>query len=268
MNTNSVEVILNSAVATIKAIAPILNQHEVPGIVVWDSNRAIDTLGEYVFGFGFSTEAAGEDMAEFAYHEKGARAVAVISAQDEWSEIISNAFIERFTKLGGTITLREKVAFEEKNFRTHILKLQEADSDAIYFPLYTQSIQSIVKQAREAGFAGSLLTGDVFGTSDVENLGKQAEGIIFTQVWLPDESFLQKYRKAYGSDSDPINLAFAGLGYDAVTLLEKVINDLQKENKTIDSTAIRDRLIGFSFDGIAVKVGIKAYTPLVDNSGC
>src|SRR3989338_2822566 len=184
VNVDKVDVIFNSVVDTIKALAPILNQHKIPGIVIWDSNKTINGLGGYVYGMGLSTEHAGGDMAELAYKNLGLRHISVISNFNEWSEIISQAFIEKFKSLGGIIDYHEKVEISTNDLRINIVKIVNKQSQGIYFPAYNPSLQSLIKQSRELGFKGYLFTGDTLSDADISTLGQNAEGIYSTQAYL------------------------------------------------------------------------------------
>ena len=67
----------------------------------WDSNKAIDDLGKNTYGFGWSNEKTGEDLARYAAESLKLKKVAVVTAHDEWSELISEAFEEKFKSHGG-----------------------------------------------------------------------------------------------------------------------------------------------------------------------
>ncbi len=247
---NKVDVVLNDAVNSMKALAPTLDAQKIPAIVFWDSNEELKGLSDYVFAMGLSTELAGSDMAELAYEKLTAKKIYIISAQDDWSEIISRSFIKRFTELGGTVTLHEKVSVDFADFRTNILKAKQENSDAIYFPLFPQANEILIKQAHELGYKGHLLTGDGFTDENVKNLGALSNGVYASLPYLADKSFLDKYRAKFGDSANPINLSFAGLGYDAAKLVIAVVASLEKRGIPVTPQAIRDALPGFEFSGV------------------
>ena len=247
---DNVDVLLNVAANTQKAIDSVLSAAKVPGVVIWDNNRAIKELSPYSFAIGFSTEQAGEDMAQYAYTNLGARSVAVLSAVDEWSEVISEAFIKEFKKLGGTVVIRERTSTGESDFRTSVAKVVQADVDAVYFPHFPVPNELITKQLRELGYSGRLLSADAFVDTTVENLGALADGVYLSQMWLEDQNFYERYVAKYGSETNPINLAFVGLGYDSIKLVAELSKKLQAEGKDITREAIHENLIGFRFSGI------------------
>ena len=229
INVNDVRVVLNSVVNTITPLASTLNRKKVPGVVVWDSNNKISTLGDYVFGMGYSTELAGSDMAHFARINLSVNKAAIVSAHDEWSEIISNAFEEAFLKSGGSVFVHERVEITEDNFRALITKFKNANIEAIYCPLFDTAFVSLIKQAKQLGFKGKILTGDGLTPHNVQVLGEYAEDIYATQVDADNKELMQKYRNHFGPDSKPDHIGFVALGYDAV----KMLLDLNLESKAL-----------------------------------
>ncbi len=253
VNSDHVDVLLNSVVDTIKGVAPILNQKKVPGVVIWDSNKTINNLGDYVFGMGLSTEHAGEDMADLAYNKLGLRHISIVSNFNEWSEIISIAFKNEFTKLGGTIDYHERVEINTNDVRVNLAKIKSKQSQGIYFPLYNPSLSSLIKQAKNLGFKGYLFTGDVLTDADIKVLGKNVEGIYTTQAYLNSPEFLKKYKQKYGQEVPATNLAFAGLGYDTVNFLLAIKNELVSQKIPVNSQTIRDHIINFEYNGVTGK---------------
>jgi ABC-type branched-subunit amino acid transport system substrate-binding protein len=57
-------------------------------------------------------------MADFSRHKLNHKSVGIVSFHDEWSEIITAAFEDRFKQSGGRISLREQVNGDTTDFRT------------------------------------------------------------------------------------------------------------------------------------------------------
>ncbi len=243
-------IVLNDAVNTTKAIAPTLDAQKVPAVVFWDNNEELKGLSKYVFAMGLSTELAGSDMAQFAFHTLGVKSVYIASAQDGWSEIISNSFAKKFKELDGTINAHEKFPPDSIDFRTLIAKAKQAGSGAIYFPLFPQANESLIKQARELDYTGYLLTGDGLTEENIQNLGALSNGVYASLPYLANQSFLDKYRAKFSDNLNPINLSFAGLGYDAAKLVIDVVASLEKRGTKVTAEAIRNALPGFEFSGV------------------
>ena len=118
---DKVDAALTGLVNTAKASGPVFEKAEIPLVVLWDVNKELEKIGDFVYGIGFSTEEAGQKMAQLLT-KKGAKDVAVIRHQDEWSQLISDSFVEEFENLGGKITIDESLRLGETDFRTVLLK--------------------------------------------------------------------------------------------------------------------------------------------------
>lgn len=245
------KVLLLTAVNSAATVAPMLAQIKIPALIIWDSNKSINKMNDYVFGFGFVNELAGEDMANFAYTSKGSRKIGIISAHDEWSEIISEAFRERFLTLGGELVYENKVKLDDTDFKTIVARLKASHADSVYFPIYMGSVIAFVKQARELGFAGNMYTGDGFSENEVAQLGKLAEGIYVTQILTNNESFITKFKNFFPDENVGTNVGFAALGYDAVNFINDAARkNLSKHPATTTGEELRTAIANHSFNGI------------------
>ena len=258
-NIDQVDVALLGLVNTGKASGEIFKSKQIPAIVLFDTNKELEKLGDYIYGIGFNTEEAGYVMAEMLYTKKGVRTVAIINHFDEWSTLISNSFKERFEALGGTVIVKESLEIGETNFRTTITKAK--DADAIYAPL-VGDLDVFFKQAKELGYNGIITTGDSLTKEAIDNAKGAAENVYFTNVDVKENTRLERLKKAYSTkynkESDLI--VFNALGYDSVMVVAEAI----KIAKSNDPKAIHDALYKVKdYQGAAGKVTIneKGFAP-------
>ncbi len=245
IDVDKVDVVFNVAVNTIKSLDSTLEKNNIPGIVLWDSNKTIQNLRGDIYGFGYSTEKTGEKMARYVYRKLGIRSVAVITTQDEWSEIISSVFMEKFIGLGGNVTVQKRVAPDENDFKSVLLFAKNKKSEAVYFPLFSpEPTLKLAKQARELGFE-TLLTGD--GLVDI---GTDSEGVYSTQAWIDDAGFAEKYQNFFGEETSPVGLSFSGLGYDAVHFIMSVVENIVSQGKRITPENINDEIKNIEVRGV------------------
>ena len=87
---DKVDGVITATLQEVKPMASIFSNGSIPLLATWDSNDYIKTAGKNIFTIGFSTEYAGQIMADHAYNTLKLRNVAVMSALDEWSTIIAN----------------------------------------------------------------------------------------------------------------------------------------------------------------------------------
>jgi len=218
---------------------PIFENARVPLLVLWDSNEYLKTAGQYVFSNGFSTEKAGQKMADYAFRTLHLTHVAVVGHADAWADIIGPAFISEFEKLGGTIVFNESVAVETTDYRSVIAKVKQVNPDGIYFPLIPPTSAPFLTQLKQNGVKAILLAGDAFTQDMIVGAGDAAEGVYLTNIYSfsDDPSGLSaKYEKQYGTV--PFDLALLTFGYDG---LNKLLEAGQK---------------GGTFTSVGIKAGL------------
>ena len=261
LNVDKVSVILNSVIGTAHPIAFLASAKKVPVLIIWDSSDVIEELGEYVFGLGFKTELVGKEMASFGFSELNLKKFGVVSAANEWSEVVAKAFSEEIKQLGGEIVLHERVSAEESDFKATILKIKSIGARAVFFPLFSRSLVNFVKQFRELAADAVLLTPDGFTEHDLKILGPNAEGIFVMQPWLDSENFRKKVEAKFYKTVSPSLLAFMGLGYDSIKLLSDLLKASRAKafnayNEEFFSQEIKKGLPGFAFEGAFGRVEI------------
>lgn len=253
IHQDNVTIILNDAVNTVTALAPILNSTKTLGLVIWDSNKTISSLGDYVFGFGYSTEDAGETMAEYAASKLSVKKAGVIYVHDEWSELIAKAFTEKAKTLGVDVEINEGLNVDASDFRSIISRARQKNLDAVYAPLIAGSLVSWFKQVREGGFQGHLLTADGFSENEVKQVGRATEGTLVTQLWISDPEFIKSYEEKFGESSNNVNLGFVALGYDIINCLSKLKHEIEGADKQFNSESLKDALLTSACEGLGGK---------------
>ena len=229
LNIDKVDIGLTMLVEESRSIAPIFNKKEIPLLLLWDSNNFIQGSGDYIFSNGFSTELAGESMADFAYNDLGLRTVAIIGHIDPWADIITRSFKDKFEIMGGRIVYNEQFNIDTKDYRTAILKIKQLNPDAVYFPMLPMNSVQFLTQARQFGLKSVFLTGDSFISDAINKAGDASEGIYFTNIYAVSENGLfERYKKFY--NSDPVDITLVSFGYDGVI---KTIGSGNKSSKKI-----------------------------------
>ena len=217
---DQVQVVFVSTYGEAMAIGSYFEEKKIPLVVLWDANEDIQNLGEYVFSTGVWTKASGTRIADFAYQDLGVKRVGVIYHSTEWSESVTNYFKEEFIKLGGEITIEEKVLPETVDFKTHLLKVQERDPDAIFAPI-DRNLDIFFKQIKSSGFQKYVLSSDAVTQMVIDNAKGGAEGIYYTTIAVPQNeyttNFVDKYKSLY--KKEPQELIYVGFGYDGAKVI-------------------------------------------------
>ncbi len=185
---------------------------------------------DFIFRVCYSDSFQGKIMADFAADNLGVKNVAIYKdASSDYAQGLADYFTETFTAKGGKIIIEEGFVKGDRDFRGTLTKIRGADPDFIYIPGYYEEVAPLIKQARELGIKAPLGgpdgwdSPDLVGVVGADNLNET----YFTNHYsIEDENpkvieFVERYREKYNKDPD----AFAALGYDAVLLLARGIED-------------------------------------------
>ncbi len=198
INVDTVDVGITMIIEESKPVASMFEGAQTPLIVMWDANEHIKESGEYLYSTGFSTELAGQDVADLAF-DQGLRRIAILRHLEPWAQVIAPAFTERFQNLGGTIVLDEDLPMDTVDFRTTILKIPEADG--VFFAMFPTYSNNFVTQVRQFREELVLFTGDAFTMDMIEAAGPAAEGVFLANVHAEQATILtEKYKERFGVD--------------------------------------------------------------------
>ena len=253
IDVDRVSVLLNSVVNTSRAIAPIVARRKVPTLILWDSNRTIHSLSPWIYGFGISTEAGGELSAQYAAAHLKSKTAAVLSLEDEWSEIISSAFKQKFIELGGDIVAEERFTIDETDFRSTLLKIRRLKPDLIYFALFGSPRAAFIAQIKTIDASETLFTADIF-PDEQEVLGLMLEGVYSTQTVLESQELVQKYKLRLGKTALNTTLGLVALGYDAFNFVCQTKLALESMGIYADSETMQSYLSRAAFSGLLSSV--------------
>jgi branched-chain amino acid transport system substrate-binding protein len=220
ITVDNVDAAVTMIIEEAEPMAALFEREKRPLLVLWDSNKNLSNMGRYIFSNGFSTEAAGETIADFAFDKLKLRRAAIVAHNNAWSEIISPAFRSRFTELGGNVVYEQAFNPDNTDFRSSISKIKESKPDAIYLPMVPMSSANFLSQLKAQAGKFVLLAGDPLIQEVIDASNGGAEGLYKTDNWTADSTELSaKYRSKFGSE--PIDTTLVSLGFDGVIELRK-----------------------------------------------
>lgn len=227
----------------------------IPTIGTMTTNVACTQIGDYIFRACFIDAYQAKIAAKYMW-ESGYTEVGVLTNNaDDYSNGLSNNFIEAFTGLGGKIvaqeTFSDAAGGDVKDFSVQLTKLKMANPQAIFSPTYYMNVPDILKQANQLGldvpFVGtdSWDTPEVLGMIDPSAKTNACYISAFTTE-NPDErcqNFIKRFNENFGGNPNS-NAAYA---YDAALAMCEAI----RTAKTLAPSDIRDALAGLSdFSGV------------------
>lgn len=205
------------------AIAPVADSLKVPLVVPASTAAEVVRGGSFTARVCFLDPQQGSVMAGFAYKKLGVRRVGMLfNTGSDYSAGLAKGFADAFKALGGQIVVEVIARADDADLRAQLLKVQQAEPDAVFVPLEYPYAAQALRQAREMGFKAQFLGGDAWNSPELFRIGGPAvDGAYVTAHFAPDgttlavRSFVEKFKARYGVL--PSNMA--ALSYDAAGIL-------------------------------------------------
>ncbi len=182
--------------------------------------------GDYTWSNSVTQTQASPALADFAITTLGLKKLAVFQQNTDWGKSTNELFAKRVTELGGSIVSTQVYLPTEKDFRSALTNVKNANPDGIILISYEADGALIAQQTRDAGLNVPLVASASLQSPDYPKLGgKAAEGTFILGEFLSSDprpevqAFVKTYKARYNEDPD----LFASLAYDTVILLDKAI---------------------------------------------
>ena len=197
------------------------------------SNKIAD-MGEYHFSFSPEIEYLMKKITS-KISDDGHKKIAIIHMSATFENENYVQFVKHTKESGANIVEDQAAIKGATDFRANILKLKEANPEAIMIIAHTTELVNILNQMEE------LRIGDIpkYGIHAAEspvlliNAKETSEGLTFP--YPADKSEITsareyniKYKQMYNLDVDP----YSANAYDSLNILVNVINDCGKKGDT------------------------------------
>ncbi len=230
-------------------VAPLAEADEVILFSGLASNPDIAKAGDYIFRTQISDIQVGIDTGNILW-EDGIRTLATITEATDYAEGVRRTSVAQFEKRGGRLVAEERFASDVTDLRTQLIKLFEADPDALHIsPQSEFAAGTIIKQAREVGFEGPIYAETVsVGTTALDIAGDAATGMkAITADLDPDnekaQEVLANFRERYNYITLPWHL---GSAYDDVYIAAEC---LKRTDDDQDADGFRDCMYEITWSG-------------------
>jgi branched-chain amino acid transport system substrate-binding protein len=237
-----------SAVAV--EVGAIVQQHGIPMVTTYPTNPNVTRNGNFSFMGAYTDPYQASAAADFAVQELNAMTAAVLTEiGSSYGAGLSNAFIERFTALGGTIAVQQFYETDATDFTEQLMAIVAVDPpvDVVFLGGLGPKFPLAVKQAKTPaiGITATFLGGDGWDRPDlVEIGGKAIEGSFFANHFSPgappeqlsegERQFITAYTALFGVAPD----GPAALGYDSTA----IIIEAMRRSADMTPATIRDQI--------------------------
>lgn len=186
--------------------------------------------------FAFQVWPMARDEGEFLASKSiasGERSFAVVYAEDEYMTSVSQGFRESAVKLGGDVVFFESILASEFDIRSIILKMRRKVPDAIFLNVSVPQIAPLVRQVRELGFKGRVLSNIYVSRPEVLNSAgvEVFEGIRYSEI----NTEAPKLKKSLGLTDNQSIPALGLSSYVGMILLLQASADLNSGESFYDA---------------------------------
>jgi len=228
---------LVSAGASQEAVAliPVAEQSKVSLIASVSQAPELSDAGDFIFRMMPNIDGLAVKAADLAL-EKGKRAATITANYNQATLSAEKAFVDEFTKNGGTVVAQEQFQKGTGDFRTNLSNINIKSVDVVFLNGLTIDASLILKQKQEMKFSWAVVgQGAVEDQKVIETAPKGSEGVVFaTYNAVPPQKFVDAIKKKYGTEPKRWNIE----GYETFKFL---VAGLQKA-KTFDPPGIQTGL--------------------------
>jgi branched-chain amino acid transport system substrate-binding protein len=195
--------------------------------------------GDFMWSNSVSQADEQPRLAKYAA-DLGFKHVAVLYLNTDWGRSSQAIFTQSAKSLGVDVVASEGYQPDEKDFRSTLVRVRDAQPDAIVLISYYADGALITRQTRSVGLTQPIVaSGSVYSPKFIELAGEAGNGVFTESNFFPGDArpevqaFVTKFKAKYNEEPDDFN----AVAYDTIILLAAVI-----DKYGLDRTAIRDGL--------------------------
>lgn len=218
------------------AIAPLVNQAQVPTLIMNAASSGLTAASPYLFRYSFTIQQVSAPMAHWM-RTQGIDNVMTIVADYASGYDAEQSFVRTFEHQGGQIVGSLRVPLDAMDFSSYLRRIAEAQPEAVFFFFPSgQMPTAFLKAWNERGMdeLGIRLfaTGEATDDTYLPQIGADAAGLITSHhysVVHPSElnqGFVAAYQEMSGDGLRPSYFAVAA--YDALSSLNRAIQKIDE----------------------------------------
>lgn len=228
------------------AMATVLQKAKIPMVGATTTAPEVTRVGDYIFRACYTNSLQAEVLARFAREKLGAESAGLlVVAGDAYSEDLADQFLTEFSRLGGSVLVRQPYLLSSMDFGKELRTIKAVRPDIVFVPGFARDSGLILKQARSMGITVPFLGGDGWtALEEYQHIGELSGENYYASHWhrgdgsSSSRDFLDRIRRYLGPDVLRDIDAGNPVAYDAMGLLVDAIT----RAGAAEPTAIRDAL--------------------------
>ena len=248
VNVEKVPALITAWSVVVKAVAPLINDAKVTGLVVGANSPSISKLGDYIYTTFPLADVDISALARYLVAKENKKRAAILFVNTE--EGIGAAEIYRSTvkSAGGEIVASETFDPKASDYTGAILKIRASNPDTIHVQGQVSDSPQIIAQLRQLGMRQTVTSfSSIYNNKFIEALGPAAEGVICTSLApSTDDSpkvadYVGKWKAEKGRE--PNGLPYTQYLYDAPYLIASVFRELDAAKTAPTGDSFREAML-------------------------
>jgi branched-chain amino acid transport system substrate-binding protein len=195
--------------------------------------------GDYMWSNSISQSDNAPILANYVVKDLGLKNIAVLHLNTDWGRTTKDLFVKAAEADGAKVVAAEGYLPEEKDFRSTLVRVRDANPDALVLISYYADGALITQQVRTTGLTQPIVaSGSVYSPRFLELAGDTANGVFTNTNFYPSDprpevqNFVTSFKAKYNEEPD----SFAAGAYDTIVLVGAVIKQGSADRKAIHDT--------------------------------
>ena len=223
------------------AASPIYQRAGLVQFGFTNSHPNFTKAGDFIWSNSVSQADEQPLNAAYAVKRLGFKRLAVLYLNTDWGRTTKDLFTQAAVARGAEVVAAEGYLAEEKDFRSTLVRVRDANPDGLFLVSYYADAALIARQTRQTGLTVPIAaSSSIYSPKFVELGGDASEGVFTAARFFPEDprpevqSFVSAFKAKYGKEPD----AFNAYAYDTVVLFGQVL----REAPDLERRTIRDTL--------------------------
>lgn len=191
--------------------------------------------GDYIWSNAVNQKDEMPLLAHFA-KDLGLKRIGAMFINSDWGRTAKDLLAEAVKKDGGEVVAAEGYLADEKDFRSAIVRLRDANPDSIALISYYPDGAQLARQIHNADLKQPIIaSGSIYSPKFLEIAGEAANGVMTTVPFFPDDprpvvqKFVKNFVAKFGAQPD----AYNGRAYDTFILLAEVMRQFGTSRQNV-----------------------------------
>lgn len=208
----------------VKGLIPLAAEQRRVLLATSVPDNGIAGVNPWTFRFFINARTDAATIARYAVEKLNKRRFGVIYVNDSMGISYRDSFQANIRNLGGEIVVQQAYEPAATDFRAQVLRIKQANPEAVYLIGYGKSLATIPIQLKENGVEATLLSvGTISQPEIMKAAGSSVEGCYYTtsafSTFAPATPELKAFVAAYQAKFGQVPVFFEVFGYDALRLL-------------------------------------------------